>query len=147
MVIDGILYELDSNTATAAVSGIEYISVLVIPPVIAFDEQTYRVTSIADSAFENRDGLTSVTIPASLGDHLFTGCERLSAIIVNENNPIYDSRNHCNAIIETAANALIAGCMNTIIPDSITSIPGRCCCYRCLRLQRLPRPYFHHYPQ
>lgn len=63
MVIDGILYELDSNTATAAVSGIEDISVLVIPSVIAFDEQTYRVTSIADSAFENCGGLTSGHYP------------------------------------------------------------------------------------
>ena len=37
-------------------------------------------------------------------------------------NTVYDSREDCNAIIETAGNTLIAGCMNTIIPNSVTSI-------------------------
>ena len=35
---------------------------------------------------------------------------------------MYDSRNNCNAIIETATNTLIAGCQNTIIPNTVTSI-------------------------
>ena len=43
-------------------------------------------------------------------------------MIVESNNVYYDSRNNCNAIIETATNTLIAGCKNTIIPNSVTSI-------------------------
>ena len=35
---------------------------------------------------------------------------------------MYDSRNNCNAIIKTADNTLIAGCVSTIIPESVTSI-------------------------
>ena len=35
---------------------------------------------------------------------------------------MFDSRNNCSAIIETASNTLIAGCKNTIIPNSITGI-------------------------
>ena len=46
----------------------------------------------------------------------------MESIIVEKGNPIYDSRNNCNAIIETATNTLIAGCANTAIPDGITSI-------------------------
>jgi hypothetical protein len=37
---------------------------------------------------------------------------------------VYDSRNNCNAIIETSTNTLIQGCKNTVIPDSVTSIGG-----------------------
>ena len=35
---------------------------------------------------------------------------------------MYDSREDCNAIIETKTNTLIAGCMNSVIPNSVTSI-------------------------
>lgn len=37
-------------------------------------------------------------------------------------NPIYDSRNDCNAIIRTADNELVVGCNSTVIPESVTSI-------------------------
>ncbi|MBQ6209968.1 MAG: leucine-rich repeat protein, partial [Prevotella sp.] len=35
---------------------------------------------------------------------------------------MYDSRNNCNAIIETSTNTLISGCKNTSIPNSVTTI-------------------------
>ena len=38
---------------------------------------------------------------------------------------MYDSRENCNAIIETASNTLIAGCQSTTIPNSVTSIGER----------------------
>jgi len=41
---------------------------------------------------------------------------------VASGNPIYDSRDNCNAIIETATNKLVVGCMNTTIPDSVSEI-------------------------
>ena len=43
---------------------------------------------------------------------------------MNSENSKYDSRNNCNAIIEKSTNTLIAGCKNTIIPTSVTSIGG-----------------------
>ena len=46
----------------------------------------------------------------------------LTSIIVENGNPIYDSRENCNAIIETKNNKLIAGCSVTKIPNTITSI-------------------------
>ena len=82
------------------------------------------VTSIGVWAFAEC-GLTSISIPksvTSIGEGAFFGCIGLTAITVAEGNTAYDSRNECNAIIETATNTLIAGCMKTAIPESVTSI-------------------------
>lgn len=51
--------------------------------------------------------------------------DALEFIVVEEDNDKYDSRNDCNAVIETATNKLIQGCMNTIIPNTVTSIGDR----------------------
>ena len=83
------------------------------------------ITSIGEDAFFECSGLTSITIPnsvTSIGEMAFFGCSRLTSIIVEDANSTYDSRENCNAIIETATNTLIAGCQNTIIPNSVTSI-------------------------
>ena len=85
------------------------------------------VTSIGSSAFEYCRCLTSVTIPnsvTSIGESAFSGCSGLTSIKVESGNSVYDSRENCNAIIETATNTLISGCKITIIPNSVTSIGG-----------------------
>ena len=83
------------------------------------------VTNIGSFAFCNCSGLTSIIIPnsvTSIGDYAFTDCSSLNSIIVEEGNTVYDSRNNCNAIIKTETNELITGCMNTIIPNTVTRI-------------------------
>jgi hypothetical protein len=110
------------------------------------------VTSISDEAFLNCTQLTKVHYNAInctyAGNHvkpIFGGCTslteinigenvqtlpisalykctKLSNIVVAENNSVYDSRNNCNAIIETETNTLVTGCKTTVIPDSVTSI-------------------------
>ena len=83
------------------------------------------VTSIGKYAFYNCSGLTSVTIPnsvTSIGYGAFGGCSGLTSVTVDKNNGTYDSRDNCNAIIETSTNKLIVGCKNTTIPNSVTSI-------------------------
>ena len=83
------------------------------------------VTNIGDSAFAFCSELTSINIPDSvtnIGDSVFAHCSGLTSINVETGNTIYDSRNNCNAIIETATNTLITGCKNTTIPNSVTSI-------------------------
>ena len=69
--------------------------------------------------------LQSLHIPASLTEMIsnpVVGCENLTSITVAAGNPVYSSPQDCNAIIETATKTLIAGCMNTVIPDGIETI-------------------------
>ena len=83
------------------------------------------VTSIGESAFDYCSGLTSVTIPnsvTSIGKYAFDYCSGLTSVVVDKNNGTYDSRDNCNAIIETSTNKLVVGCKNSIIPNSVTSI-------------------------
>ena len=83
------------------------------------------VTSIGDYAFSSCSSLTSIEIPnsvTSIGNSAFYGCDGLTSIVVDAGNSKYDSRNDCNAIIETVSNTLVVGCQNTIIPNSVTSI-------------------------
>ncbi len=83
------------------------------------------VTNIGGSAFSGCSGLTSIEIPSSvtsIGVEAFFACSGLTSIIVSDDNPNYDSRKNCNAIIEKESNTLISGCQNTEIPDNVTSI-------------------------
>ena len=83
------------------------------------------VTQIGEGAFSYCSSLKSINIPDSvmqIGDGAFTGCKNMQSIEVSKGNAIYDSRNNCNAIIETKSNILVAGCCQTTIPDSVTQI-------------------------
>ena len=125
-----IYYNWIKNKTELAVCGSsnysdKYSGNVVIPESVTYDNKTYSVTSIDMGAFYNCSGLTSVTIPnsvTSIGISAFSGCSGLTSIIVENGNIIYDSRDNCNAIIETASNTLIVGCSTTVIPNSVTSI-------------------------
>ena len=83
-----------------------------------------NLTTIEEFAFENCNSLTTISIPSSvvsIEEGAF-GAEKIYRIIVESGNPVYDSREDCNAIIETSTNTLIAGCYTTTIPSSVTAI-------------------------
>lgn len=108
------------------------------------------VTTLKDGLFRDCNKLQSVTIPnsvTSIERLVFAGCDLLSmhipasvtsfvmgfystfsgnrnctVITVDSNNTKYDSRDNCNAVIETASNKLVWGCAGTVIPNSVTSI-------------------------
>ena len=83
------------------------------------------VVTIGDHAFYACSSLKSITIPNSvshIGHWALYACYSLNSIVVEEGNSVYDSRNNCNAIIETATNSLIVACQNTVIPEGVTNI-------------------------
>ena len=125
--IDGIYYNLDAENHTAEVTTNpnEYSGDVVIPAAVMSQAANYSVTSIGDLAFRDCFSLTSITIPknvTSIDYNAFLGCSALTSIQVESDNSVYDSRDNCNAIIETSTNTLIRGCKNTIIPTSVTTI-------------------------
>ncbi len=84
------------------------------------------VTSIESGTFAKCSSLTSIFIPKSVTkiseEAVFMECTGLTSIVVEEGNPVYDSRDNCNAIIETASNTLLYGCQTTVIPNNVTTI-------------------------
>ena len=130
----------------------EYSGDVVIPENVTVDGTVYSVTSLGDNCFSSCYRLTSITIPntvtslgkgcfelcsdltsitipnsvTSLGDGCFAGCDGLESIVVEADNPVYDSRDNCNAIIETSTNQMIAGCKNSQIPNTVTSLGASC---------------------
>ena len=92
--------------------------------ITSFDELEY-FTGLTDlgSAFETCTGLRSIVIPVNVVTLDAVGnLASLESIRVVEGNTKYDSRNNCNAVIETETNKLVMGCQTTIIPEGITVI-------------------------
>lgn len=84
-----------------------------------------NVESIGDYAFKSCTRIEKIHIPScvkEIGINIFCGCTNLNHVTIDSNNINFDSRNHCNAVINTATNTLIVGCKATTIPKSVSSI-------------------------
>ena len=80
---------------------------------------------IGSRAFAYCTQLESLSIPvnvSNIGSGVIAGCLNLSSVTVADGNETYDSRDGCQAIIETATNTLIAGCAKTRVPETVTTI-------------------------
>lgn len=106
---------------------------VVIPEYITdTDGVKHKVTSIDEYTFDGCSEVTSIMIPksvTSIGECVASDCDKLVSIIVDSENPVYDSRNNSNAIIETETNRLIQGCNTTVIPETVTTIGQYSFCY------------------
>lgn len=99
------------------------------------------VSEIGNAAFAGA-ALESIRIwwgIEKIGNQIFMGCKNLTEIKVDENNEYYDSRDNCNAIVETKTNTLIMGCNASTIPSTVTTI-GRFAFQNCenLTIEHLP---------
>ena len=83
------------------------------------------VTRIRKCAFSHCSSLTSITIPVNLlyiEEKAFEGCTNINSLKVEIGNKMFDSRNNCNAIIESKTNSLVMGCLSTTIPNTVEKI-------------------------
>lgn len=98
--------------------------------------------SIYDGAFMRCTGLTNFHVPASvtcIGSGIFQACENLSSVTVDADNATFDSREGCNAVIETATNTLVAGCASTTIPETV-AVLGNGAFMECIGLETIAIP-------
>lgn len=123
----GVLADCDSLVSVTMPSGITKIEPFAlygckILPAVTIPN---GVISIGNNAFYGCRKLQSLYIPKSvveIGTALCGYCHELASVVVDSENPVFDSRNNCNAVIETATNTLLAGCNVTKIPTNIDTI-------------------------
>lgn len=125
-----------------------YKDVVFVPETVEFGGSSYFVSAIGAGAFSGNDELLSVVMPNTvkvIENSAFSGCRQMKSITVpksvehiesgafcalesltylsvDEDNPVYDSRCGCNAIIESATNTLLYGCRTTVIPHGVEVI-------------------------
>lgn len=98
---------------------------VVLPSIVENNGQKYEVVEIKMHSFSGCSEMTSLTISKTITEIkpvTFDNCRNLEEIIVDADNPVYDSRDNCNAIIKTADNEFIYGCKNAFIPNTVVSI-------------------------
>ncbi len=134
--VDGIYYNFiagtDDQVAVTYGSSPTYTDEVVIPPIVTYSGNTYRVTSIGIYAFDGCSGLTSVTIGesvTSIGESAFYECSGLtSATIPNS--------------VTSIGNSAFSGCSgltSVTIPEGVTSI-GDYTFYNCSGLTSMTIP-------
>ena len=166
--INGIHYSFDPITLQATVvsdATAKYTGDINIPENVTFEGNNYTVTAIDEWAFDECNEVTSITLPSTLtfigqdafsycdnvkelvipasvtviGSGAFNGMRGLETLRVEEGNPVYDSRENCNAVVRTAQNEVYGACKNTTYPASITAM-GRAALLNHWELTNLDLP-------
>ena len=73
----------------------------------------------------NNINLKALLLPSTLEKCCPLSSWGLTSIIIAEGNPKYDSRNNCNAVIETATNTILTACSTSTIPNTVEHIGQR----------------------
>ncbi len=104
----------------------------------AFNEcTTLKKVTIPDSyqiirewSFQRCDNLEEIYIGAGVNDfsivEVFAFSNRLSSIQVDPRNPVYESKGNC--LLTKGGKLLVAGCKDSMIPDTVTEIGENAFC-------------------
>ena len=123
--VNGIYYNIltDKTNEVEVASGYpKYTGDIIIPSSVTYNGSTYSVTTIGNHAFGACYSLKSINIPnsvTSIGEGAFQYCYDLASISVAAGNTTYDSRDNCNAIIETETNRLISSLATMVMTDKV----------------------------
>ena len=84
------------------------------------------VNRIGDKAFANCRNLQSFTLGANAVNvdfnSVFTGTTKIDNFSISPANRRYDSRDNCNAVVDTLTNTIVKGFENSTCPDTIKTI-------------------------
>ena len=113
---NGIRYKIaEDNTVSVLSKDTYYSGDISIPTSVYYQNKSYKVTSIGNSAFEGCVDLTSVSLPNSLtniGNGAFWECSSLKSVVIPDG-------------VTTIGEGAFRNCFNlvsVVIPNSVTSI-------------------------
>ena len=157
--IGGLWYDVITKGNIATViqykNNVKYTGDIVIPETVEYNDVSYSVTSIGESAFSNCSGLTSVTIPnsvTSIGEIAFRSSSDLISVTIGnsvtriEGCAFYECRGLTSVTIPNSVTSIgvwaFYGCSrltSVTIGNSVTSIEGYAF-YECSRLASITIP-------
>ena len=140
--IDGLYYNLNSNSLTAEVTYKDYSDYYYnrdwnivnanIPSSVTYNGITYSVTKIGDYAFINCSRLITITLPnsvTSIGLCAFSGCHYLCNINIPDSVKVIEDNTFSNC----------SNLSTITIPNGVTSI-GNSAFYKCNSLTNITIP-------
>jgi len=117
ITVNGINYDVNDSTLNATLSNNSSVKdSIIIPQTISYNSITYTVRSVGNSAFQNANNLTDITLPitiTSIGQNAFYSAKRLNSVTVPSgglNSIAYAAFSQCSAL------------SNFLIPEGVTSI-------------------------
>lgn len=118
---DGVVY---AGNWAIGLKGVQDADVVVKEGTVGNSTDAFLGSSIASLSIPSSMTciLTSMYGESDDGYDHDTSFGEIGRITVDPGNPRYDSRDECNAIIETATNTLLVGSRNMVIPDGVTKI-------------------------
>ncbi len=142
--IDGFAFQFCSRLAEV---NFEEGSQLKVINEYAFCRTALAYLSIPESANEicpvafcHNKNMTDLVLPKNITkisvQNPFCYNTQLVTMRAEEGNPSFDSRDNCNALIQTATNTLIAGCKTTVIPNTVKAL-GRSSFNNCTDLDSI----------
>ena len=123
--VEGATYEI-SGEGTVSIKGGDHKGNVEISGTVVINGQTYKVTAIAENAFEGNTQITSVTIPegiTTIGSNAFSGCVNMLVINIGKSVSSIGNKAFANAGTSSTAktrgeNSFIVNCYAESVPQT-----------------------------